>query len=65
VPCPPRTRPSAGAILGSVELSDALNFARANRWAVLTTLRGNGLPQLSNVSQWTGDDTVTELNLPG
>jgi hypothetical protein len=46
-----------------VELSDALNFARANRWSVLTTLRGNGLPQLSNVSQYTGDDGM--LNLPG
>ena len=28
-----------------MELSDALTLARANREAVLTTIRGNGLPQ--------------------
>jgi hypothetical protein len=46
-----------------VELSDALNFARANRWSVLTTIRGNGLPQLSNVSQYTGDDNVIRISI--
>jgi PPOX class probable F420-dependent enzyme len=46
-----------------VELSDALNFARVNRWAVLTTLRGNGLPQQSNVSQYTGDDNVIRVSI--
>ena len=30
------------AILGLVELPDALDFARTNRWSVLTTIRGNG-----------------------
>ena len=44
-----------------MELSDAIDFARTNRWSVLTTIRGNGLPQLSNVAHYVGDDTVGEL----
>jgi pimeloyl-ACP methyl ester carboxylesterase len=51
-PDPPPGRPGAGAILGSVELSDALNFARANRWAVLTTLRGNGNAEQQPDGSW-------------
>jgi hypothetical protein len=33
-----------------VELRDALDFARTNRWSVLTASRGNRHPQLSNVA---------------
>lgn len=32
-----------------MEISQALDAARANHQSVLTTIRGNGLPQLSNV----------------
>lgn len=32
-----------------MDLTDALDFARASNRSVLTTLRQNGLPQLSNV----------------
>ena len=32
-----------------MELADALTLARANREMVLTTIRSNGMPQLSNV----------------
>ncbi|WP_375424388.1 PPOX class F420-dependent oxidoreductase [uncultured Friedmanniella sp.] len=32
-----------------MDLSQALGAARANHQSVLTTIRGNGLPQLSNV----------------
>jgi len=46
-----------------VELSDALDFARANRWSVLTTIRRNGLPQLSNVSHWVSDDHVIRISI--
>jgi hypothetical protein len=53
-----RASRSRSVILGAVELSDALDFARANRWSVLTTIRRNGLPQLSNVSHWVSDDHV-------
>lgn len=33
-----------------MELSEAVAFARTNRWSVLTTIRQNGRPQLSNVA---------------
>jgi Pyridoxamine 5'-phosphate oxidase len=51
------------AILGTVDLSDALAFARTNRWSVLTTIRGNGLPQLSNVSYYVSDDDVIRVSI--
>jgi hypothetical protein len=35
-----------------VELRDAVDFARTNRWSVLTTIRANGHPQLSNVAYY-------------
>ena len=44
-----------------MELRDALDFARTNHWSVLTTIRGNGHPQLSNVATRPDDDTVAEL----
>ena len=46
-----------------MELSDALDFARADRWSVLTTIRRNGLPQLSNVSHWVSDDHVIRISI--
>jgi PPOX class probable F420-dependent enzyme len=46
-----------------VELSDAIDFARTNRWSVLTTIRGNGLPQLSNVAHYVGDDNVIRISI--
>jgi len=46
-----------------VELSDALDFARADRWSVLTTIRRDGLPQLSNVSHWVSDDHVIRISI--
>jgi PPOX class probable F420-dependent enzyme len=45
-----------------MELSDALTLARANREAVLTTIRGNGLPQLSNVLQAVGEDGLVRIS---
>ena len=45
-----------------MELDDALAAARANREAVLTTIRGNGLPQLSNVLQSVGDDGLIRVS---
>jgi PPOX class probable F420-dependent enzyme len=46
-----------------VELSDAINFARTNRWSVLTTIRSNGLPQLSNVAHYVSDDHVIRISI--
>jgi PPOX class probable F420-dependent enzyme len=45
-----------------MEIDDALAAARANREAVLTTIRGNGLPQLSNVLQSVGDDGLIRVS---
>jgi hypothetical protein len=41
-----------------VELSDAIDFARTNGWSVLTAIRGNGLPQLSNVAHYVSGDRI-------
>jgi PPOX class probable F420-dependent enzyme len=38
-----------------MELSDAITFARQNRRSVLTTIRANGRPQLSNVAHAVDD----------
>ena len=46
-----------------MELSDAVAFARTNRWAVLTTIRGNGLPQLSNVAYHVSDDRIMRISI--
>jgi hypothetical protein len=46
-----------------VELSDALAFARTNRWSVLTTIRGSGLPQLSNVAHYVGGDGIIRISV--
>jgi len=46
-----------------VELPDALDFARTNRWSVLATIRGNGLPQLSNVAHYVSDDGIIRISV--
>ncbi|WP_433730678.1 PPOX class F420-dependent oxidoreductase [Nocardia sp. CA-129566] len=46
-----------------MELSSALDFARANRRSVLTTIRRNGRPQLSNVLHVIGDDGVIRISI--
>ena len=47
------------ATVGSMDLTDALEFVRAHRQAVLATIRSNGRPQLSNIMYVPGDgDTV-------
>jgi len=46
-----------------VDLSDAIDFARAHRRSVLTTIRRNGLPQLSNVGHYVDDDDVIRISI--
>ncbi|WP_024799504.1 PPOX class F420-dependent oxidoreductase [Nocardia sp. BMG51109] len=46
-----------------MELVAALDFARAHRRSVLTTLRRNGRPQLSNVTHWAGEDGVIRISI--
>ena len=46
-----------------MELSDAVDFARTTRQSVLTTIRRNGRPQLSNVLHSVGDDGVIRISV--
>jgi PPOX class probable F420-dependent enzyme len=46
-----------------MELSKAVDFARANRHSVLTTIRRNGRPQLSNVLHHVFDDDVIRISI--
>jgi len=46
-----------------MELSDALAFARTTRQSVLTTIRRNGRPQLSNVLHAVGDDGLIRISV--
>lgn len=41
-----------------MELAEALAAARATHHSVLTTIRRDGRPQLSNILHWTRDDDV-------
>ena len=46
-----------------MDLSTAIDFARNTRQSVLTTIRGNGRPQLSNVLHHVGDDGVVKISI--
>ena len=46
-----------------MELSDALAFARVNTHSVLTTIRVNGRPQLSNVLHHVSDDGLIRISI--
>jgi PPOX class probable F420-dependent enzyme len=46
-----------------MELSTGIDFARTTRQSVLTTIRGNGRPQLSNVLHHVGDDGVIRVSI--
>ena len=46
-----------------MELATALDFARTRRQTVLTTIRDNGLPQLSNVIYTVDDDGVLRISI--
>ena len=45
-----------------MNIDEALSAARANSQSVLTTLRGNGLPQLSNVVHAVDDEGVIRVS---
>ena len=46
-----------------MELSDAIAFARTTRQSVLTTIRRNGRPQLSNVLHAVDDDGLIRISV--
>jgi hypothetical protein len=45
-----------------MDLSDAVNIARTNQWSVLTTIRGSGRPQLSNVGHLVAPDGLIRIS---
>jgi PPOX class probable F420-dependent enzyme len=46
-----------------MELSNAIDFARAQRQSVITTLRRDGRPQLSNVVHHVGEDGIVRISI--
>jgi PPOX class probable F420-dependent enzyme len=46
-----------------MELPGAVDFARSTRQSVLTTIRGNGRPQLSNVLHHVFDDGIIRISI--
>jgi PPOX class probable F420-dependent enzyme len=46
-----------------MELAEALEFVRAHKNGVLTTIRANGRPQLSNILYVPGDDGVLRISI--
>ena len=46
-----------------MELDTALDFARTTSRSVLTTLRRNGRPQLSNVTHWVAPDGTIRISI--
>jgi PPOX class probable F420-dependent enzyme len=46
-----------------MDLSDALDRARSQRLGVLTTLKRDGRPQLSNITYALGDDGVIRISV--
>ena len=46
-----------------MELKEGLDFVRARKNGVLTTIRANGRPQLSNILYVPGDDDVLRISI--
>jgi PPOX class probable F420-dependent enzyme len=46
-----------------MELSEAIDFARVNTRSVLTTIRANGKPQMSNVLHHVFDDGLIRVSI--
>ncbi|MCW2497095.1 PPOX class F420-dependent oxidoreductase [Jatrophihabitans sp.] len=46
-----------------MELTEAIDFARATRNGVLVTTRGNGRPQLSNISYSVSEDGLIRISI--
>jgi PPOX class probable F420-dependent enzyme len=46
-----------------MELTEAFTFIKARKNGVLTTLRANGRPQLSNIFYVSGDDDVLRISI--
>src|SRR4051794_27591447 len=62
-PNPPWNRSRERPVEGGMDLPDALDFVRTTRQSVLTTIRGNGRPQLSNVLHHVFDDGIVRISI--
>ena len=51
------------AVAGGMELAQAVDFARTTHHSVLTTIRRNSRPQLSNVLHAVGDDGIIRISV--
>jgi len=56
------TRP---VVVGHMDIAAALEHARTSRNGILTTIRRNGRPQLSNITHSVGDDGVIRISITG
>ena len=50
-------------VVSVMDVEAALDFARTTSRSVLTTLRRDGLPQLSNVTHWTAPDGIVRISI--
>src|SRR6478736_9873220 len=55
--------PDRVRLVPAMELTNALEFVREHRNAVLATQRANGRPQLSNVIYALGDDGLVRVSI--
>ena len=46
-----------------MELSEALDYVRERRQGVLTTLKRDGRPQLSNIAYYVGEDATVRISV--
>ncbi|WP_433565402.1 PPOX class F420-dependent oxidoreductase [Nocardia sp. CA-151230] len=46
-----------------MDLAKAVDFARSHRKSVLTTIRRDTRPQLSNVLHWAGEDGIIRISI--
>jgi PPOX class probable F420-dependent enzyme len=48
-----------------MELTEALDFIGPRHWGVLTTIRRDGRPQLTNIAYDLGDDGIIRISVTG
>src|SRR4051794_20731909 len=54
-----------GVVVRPMDIAAALEHARTTRNGILTTIRRDGRPQLSNITHSVGDDEVIRISVTG
>lgn len=54
---------SAGRVAAEMDIATAIDFARAHRRSILTTIRKDSRPQQSNVTHWVGEDGIIRISI--